>query len=138
MAARAALVEGEDWLNQLVAYIDGNHDFVESFLRENVPLIRYAKAQGTYLAWLDVSALVDRIGAKEQAAEANRGRPAAARPVTAEMIVQDYLVKEAKVQINAGTSYGLGGEGHMRMNIGTSRRTLELALASVANALRRA
>jgi len=52
--------------------------------------------------------------------------------------VQDFLVKEAKVQINAGTSYGLGGEGHMRMNIATSRRTLEVALTNVASALRRA
>jgi len=138
IAARAAYAEGEDWLNQLVAYIDGNHDFVENFLRENVPLIQYAKAQGTYLAWLDVSAVVAKIGAKEQAAEANRGHAEAARPVTAEMIAQDFLVKEAKVQINAGTSYGLGGEGHMRMNIATSRRTLEVALTNVASALRRA
>jgi len=138
VAARAALTEGEDWLNQLVGYIDGNHDFVESFLRKNVPLIQYAKAQGTYLAWLDVSGVVAKIGAKQQAAEANRGRAAAARTVTAEMIVQDYLVKEAKVQINAGSAYGLSAEGHMRMNIGTSRRTLEVALTNVASALRRA
>lgn len=120
-----------------MAYIDGNHDFLEKYLRANIPLIRYAKAQGTYLAWLDVSAVVTKIGAKEKAAEANRGRPAGARPVTAEMIVQDFLVKEAKVQINAGTSYGLGGEGHMRMNLGTSRRTLEAALTNMAGALRR-
>ena len=38
IAARAAYTEGEDWLNQLVAYIDDNHDFVENFLRANVPL----------------------------------------------------------------------------------------------------
>jgi len=82
--------------------------------------------------------VVAKIGAKEQAAEANRGRAPAARPVTAEMIVQDFLVKEAKVQINAGTSYGLGGESHMRMNIATSHRTLEMALTNVASALRRA
>jgi cysteine-S-conjugate beta-lyase len=138
IAARAAYTEGEEYLNQLVPYIDGNHDFLESFLRRTVPLIRYAKAQGTYLAWLDVSGVVARIGAKEKAAEANRGRAATARPVTAEMIVQDYLVKEARVQINAGTNYGLAGEGHMRMNIGTSRQTLELALTNIASALGRA
>jgi cystathionine beta-lyase len=137
IAAQAVYAEGEDWLNQLVAYIDGNHDFVANFLGENVPLIQYAKAQGTYLAWLDVSAVVAKMGAKEQA-EANRERAAVARPVTAEMIVQDFLVKGAKVQINAATSYGLGGEGHMRMNIATSRRTLEVALTNVASALRRA
>ncbi len=138
IASRAAYTEGEEYLNQLVAYIDGNHDFLANFLRDKVPLIRYEKAQGTYLAWLDVSGVVTRIGAREQAAEANRGRAAAARPITPEMIVQDYLVKEAKVQINAGTSYGIVGEGHMRMNIGTSRKTLEMALTNLAGALRRA
>jgi len=139
VAARAAMsAEGEEWLAQLLEYIDGNHDFAGKFLKENVPLIRYPKAQGTYLTWLDVSGVVDKIGAKEQAEEANRGRPPGAGHVTPEMIVQDYLVKEAKVQINAGSAYGLAGEGHMRMNIATSRRTLELALTNIASALRRA
>jgi cysteine-S-conjugate beta-lyase len=136
IAARAGLSEGEDWLNHLVTYIDGNHDFVVDFVRENIPLIRYEKAQGTYLAWLDVSEVVDKIGAKERAREASSTRGPAARTVTPEMIVQDFLVKEAKVQINAGSAYGSGGEGRMRMNIATSRRTLELALTNLANALR--
>jgi cystathionine beta-lyase len=133
IAAGAAYAEGENWLDQLVAYIDGNHDFVETCLRENVPLIKYAKAQGTYLTWLDVSAVVAKIGAKEQAAEANRGRAAAARPVTAEMIVQDFP-EGGQVQINAGTSHGRWGRPGMRMNIATSRRTLEVALMNVASA----
>jgi len=38
--------------------------------------------------------------------------------------------------MNPGTNYGLGGSGHMRMNIATSRKTLELALTNIANALR--
>ena len=138
VAAKAALTDGEDYLNQLVAYIDGNHDFVENYVQRNIPLLQYSKSQGTYLAWLDVSRLIDKIGATQQAADANKGRPATARPVTAEMIVQSYLVKEARVQINAGTSYGLGGEGRMRMNIATSRKTLELALSALATALQRA
>ena len=136
IAARAAYTDGEEYLNQLVGYIDGNHHFVEKFVRENIPLIKYVKAQGTYLAWLDVSGVVAKIGAKEQAAEKNRGRTAAL--VTAEMMVQDFLVKEAKVQINAGPAYGRSGEGHMRMNIATSRTTLEMALTNMASALRRA
>ena len=138
VASKAALLDGEDYLNQLVAYIDGNHDFVENYVRRNIPLMQYSKSQGTYLAWLDVSRLIDKIGARQQAADANKGRPANARPVTPEVIVQSYLVKEAKVQINAGTSYGLGGEGRMRMNIATSRKTLELALSALATALQRA
>src|SRR5207247_9471850 len=71
VANRAALTEGEDWLDQVVAYIDGNHDFVQSFVKERIPLVKYVKAQATYLAWLDVSAAVDTIGTKQHAAKAS-------------------------------------------------------------------
>jgi len=59
------------------------------------------------------------------------------RPVTPEMMVERWFVANAKVQLNPGTSYGLGGAGHMRMNIATSRKTLELALTNIANALKK-
>jgi cysteine-S-conjugate beta-lyase len=136
VASRAAYDHGEDWLEQCVAYIDGTHDYVESFVRANIPLIRCVKPQGTYLAWLDVSQVVDRIGAKEMAAEATRKQDASKEPVTPEMIVERYLVKHAKIQLNAGSSYGYGGAGHMRMNIATSRKLVELALTNIANALK--
>src|SRR5204863_1621301 len=84
VANRAALTEGEDWLNQVVEYIDGNHEFVESFVRANIPMIKYTKAQGTYLAWLDVSAICDKINAKELAAAANKNLAPGTKPLTAE------------------------------------------------------
>jgi len=137
IATLAAYNEGEDWLDQLLPYIDANHDYAESFIRANIPLIKCVKAQGTYLAWLDVSALVAKIGAKDMAAEANRTNTSK-QPFTPEMMLERWLVKNAKVQLNAGTNYGLGGAGHMRMNLATSRKTLELALNNMASALRKA
>ncbi|MBM3761894.1 MAG: aminotransferase class I/II-fold pyridoxal phosphate-dependent enzyme [Acidobacteria bacterium] len=134
IAAQAALTQGEPWLNQLITYIDGNHDFTADFIKTKIPLLSYNKPQGTYLAWVDVSRLIDKIGAKAQADKANQSRPATARPITAEMILQDWLVKNAKVQLNAGTNYGHSGTGRMRMNLGTSRQTLNLALSSIAAA----
>lgn len=133
VANRAALTEGEDWLDRVVAYIDRNHDFVESFVKANMPLVKHVKPQGTYLAWLDVSQVIDKIGAKQLAAEANSGSE---RPVTPETIVERFFVTHAKVHMNAGSSYGYGGAGHMRMNIGTSRKLVELALTNMASALR--
>ena len=133
VANRAALDEGEAWLNQLIPYIDANHTFVESFVRERIPLMKAVKAQGTYLSWLDVSKLAQRIDAAGMASEANKKR-ASGKPLTAESMVERWLIDNAKVQINPGTNYGLGGGGHMRMNIGTSRRTLELALSNIAEA----
>ena len=134
VANRAALTEGEEWLDQLLVYIDGNHDFVEVYVRDNMPLVKYAKAQGTYLAWLDVSEVVDKIGAKEKAAEASK---TSETPVTPEAIVERWFVENAKVQLNPGSSYGTGGAGHMRMNLGTSRKLIELALDNMASALKK-
>jgi cystathionine beta-lyase len=132
VANHAALTEGEAWLDQLLPYIDGNHDFAEQYIREKIPLVKYTKAQGTYLAWLDVSQVVDRIGAKQKAAEASK---TSEKPVTAEMIVQKWFAENAKVVMTPGPEYGTGGEGHMRMNLGASRKMIELALGNMASAL---
>jgi cystathionine beta-lyase len=136
VACRAAYDEGAPWLDQVVAYIDGNHEFVESYLRANLPMVKAVKPQGTYLSWLDVGAVIDKIGAKEMAAEASRNN-ASAR-ITPSAMVERYFVKEAKVHMNAGASYGYGGESRMRMNIATSRKLVELALTNIAGALKKA
>ena len=135
LASKAAYAGGEEWLDQLVAYIDGNHEFAESFIRTNIPLIKYAKAQATYLAWIDISGVIEKIGAKEMAAELNKKNGS---QITPEQMVERYFAANAKVQINAGNGYGVGGAGHMRMNLATSRKTLELALTAVANTLKKA
>jgi cystathionine beta-lyase len=132
VANRAALNEGDDWLDQLVPYIDANHEFVAAYVKEKIPLVKYAKAQATYLAWLDVSAVAERIGAAEAAAAASR---TSKTPVTPGMVVERWFVEHAKVHMNPGAEYGTGGEGHMRMNLGTSRKLVALALESMARAL---
>ncbi len=135
VASQAAYNEGEEWLDQVVAYIDGTLDYMESFIGSSMPLVKVVKPQGTYLAWLDVSAVVDKIGAKEKAAQENKNKDPEARPVTPEIIVERWLVENAKVQMNAGSSYGYGGAGRMRMNTATSRKLIELALNNMAGAL---
>ena len=132
VANNAAITEGEEWFDELLPYIDGNHDFAESYIAEHVPHVKYTKAQGTYLAWLDVSDVVDRIGAKDTAAEESM---TSIDPVTPELVVQRWFAEHAKVFLNPGASYGLGGAGHMRMNLATSRRQIERALNNMAGAL---
>jgi len=136
IASKAAYSGGEEWLDQCVAYIDANHDYVESYIKANIPMIKMVKPQGTYLTWLDVSAVANKINAKQLAAEASKSQPASMKPLTAEQMVERHFVKTAKVHMNAGSSYGYGGANHMRMNIATSRKTLELALNNLAGALR--
>jgi cysteine-S-conjugate beta-lyase len=137
IANQAAYAGGEDWLNQCVEYIDGTHDLVAQYISAKLPMIKYVKPQGTYLAWLDVTEVANRIGAQALAAEANKNRAPSTAAVTPETMIERYLVKNAKVHMNQGASYGLGGANHMRMNIGTSRKLVELALDNIANALRR-
>jgi len=126
--------EGADWLDQVNAYIDANQDFAEQYIRENLPGVEYTKAQGTYLAWIDIGGVAERLGAKRLAEEATANSDTG-RAVTAENIVGNWFVENAKVQLNAGSSYGPGGENHMRMNVATSRQTLKLALDNMAAAL---
>jgi cystathionine beta-lyase len=136
VACRAAYDESADWLDQVVAYIDGTMDHVEKVVGANLPLVRFVKPQGTYLAWLDVSQVVDRIDAKRLAADANRS--AGSTNLTPEAMVERYFVTHAKVQMNPGSNYGFGGGGRMRMNLATSRKLVERALTNMANALRTA
>jgi cysteine-S-conjugate beta-lyase len=134
VANHSVLTEGDDWLDQLLPYIDANHEFVEAYVKANMPMVKCVKPQGTYLMWLDVSQVVDRIDAKQKAMEATK---AEGKPVTPEQIVERWLVDNAKVHMNAGSSYGTGGAGHMRMNLGTSRKTIELALNNMSGALKK-
>ena len=131
-ANRAALIEGDDWLDQLLPYIDANHDFAERYLRENVPMIKFTKPQGTYLAWLDVSELAERVGTHELAEEENR---TSETTVTPEQIMQRWFGSNARIYLNPGSAYGAGGAGHMRMNLATSRLLIRRALDNIAAAV---
>jgi cystathionine beta-lyase len=136
IASRAAYTGGEDWLEQVIDYIDGTLDFADRYIAANIPMVKSVKPQGTYLAWLDVSKAMERIGAKELAAARNAKRAPNEPAVSPETVFEEWLVKNAKVHLNAGDTYGLGGGGHMRMNLGTSRKIVEKALSNMADALR--
>ncbi len=127
IAAQTAYNECEDWLDQLVDYIDGTQELVESFVRSRVPHVRVVKPEGTYLAWLDVGDAIDRSGVRDGADALDEDTP--------EARFQRYLLEHAHIHINPGTSYGTSGSGCMRMNIATSRQLVERALGNMAGAL---
>jgi len=132
VASRAALKEGAPWLDDLLAYLDANHDFATAFVRDNLPGITHHKGQGTYLAWLNVSGFADRIGAAETAA---RESAEGTDDVSAERIVQRWFAERAGVFLNPGSSYGTGGGGYMRMNLASPRAIVERALNNMAAAV---
>ena len=137
IASKAAYAEGEDWLNQCVDYVNGNHDLALKYINANIPMIKVgAKPQGTYLTWLDVTQVADKIGAKDLANAELKTFKGTGRAPSPESATLKWIAKNAKIALNAGDTYGLGGANHMRMNIATSRKTLEAALNSLAAALR--
>jgi cystathionine beta-lyase len=136
VANLAAVKDGEEWLRQANEYVSDTHDFVVNFVHDKIPMIKVHRAEGTYLTWLDVTAVAEKIGSKKLADDYNRTRAANAPALTPEQMVERFFVKTAKVHLNQGASYGKGGENHMRMNIGTSRKLVELALTNMAAACR--
>ena len=108
-----------------------------SFVNDKMaPMVKVHRAQGTYLTWLDVTGVAEKINSKRLAEDYNRTKPANMPNLTPEQMVERFFVKTAKVHLNQGASYGKGGENHMRMNIGTSRKLVELALNNMAAACR--
>ena len=132
VANTAAYQHGQDWLDQLLVYIDGNHSFVENYLKKNLPEVGYTRAQGTFLSWLHFGEIMDEVGVVEKSA-ASRNTDT---PRTETQVFEAWLAETCGVQLNEGMDYGLGGERCMRMNIGTSRELIRLALDNIREAVR--
>ena len=102
LALQAAYTAGEEWLDELNAYIHGNYELVKDFVAEEMPKLKVVRMEGTYLVWLDV------MGLESTSDE-----------------LTDKLLKEAKVMVNSGTMYGRrAGEGFIRLNIACPRARL--------------
>lgn len=112
IAAKAAYQNGAEWLKQLIDYIQGNVDFVVEFLKKNVPQIKPMIPEASFLIWLDCSGLD---------MDTNQ--------------LQDFMVKKAKLGLNKGTTFGPGGEKHLRLNIGCPRSVLVEAMDNLKNAV---
>ncbi|MCI0520428.1 MAG: PatB family C-S lyase [Chloroflexi bacterium] len=110
-AALAAYQHGDEWLAQVLTYLQGNRDFLEGFVREQLPGISLATPQGTYMAWLDC------------------------RQAGIEGSPRDFFLKQAQVAFNEGASFGKGGEGFVRLNFACRRAVLSEALERMRTSL---
>ena len=107
-AVAVAYNEGDEWLAQMLQYVEENIAFLDKYLKENMPKISFIRPQASYLVFLDAREL---------------GMPQ-------ERLVEFFL-KEAKVAMNDGTMFGQEGAGFMRMNLGCPRATLQQALEQI-------
>ena len=111
-ACQAAYEGGREWLEQLKVYLKGNLDFTRDFLEKRIPQIKLVEPEGTYLIWLDCRGL----GLSESALE-------------------DLIVNQAKLWLDAGTMFGKVGAGFERINLTCPRSVLKEALERLEKAV---
>ena len=106
----AAYNEGEEWLSALCAYLTENYKTLANFFAEHLPQLPISLLEGTYLVWVDISAL----------------------NTDADTLV-DRLLHEAKVQLNSGTMYDpIDGKRFVRINIACTRQQMMEGLRRLA------
>lgn len=111
-AAEAAYTHGEEWLGEALAYVQQNIDFVEQFLKKELPQIKMIKPEASFLIWLDCREL----------------------GLSQDKLV-DLFVNKARLALNNGTTFGKEGEGFMRLNVGSPRSVIEKAMHNLKNAI---
>jgi len=105
IATKTAMEKGEEWLQQLLQYIQGNIDFVIDFIHREMPKIRVHKAEATYMLWLDFSAY--HLDNKE---------------------LNHKMIFEAGLGLNNGKEFGKQGEQCLRINLACPRGVVETAM----------
>lgn len=105
VALEAAYSRCDEWLEQLIDYLDGNVNYVLDFLRDRMPSVRAVRPEGTYLMWLDFREW----------------------PMTHEQTYR-LLIDRAGLGVNEGSMFGEQGHGWMRFNIASPRRVIERAM----------
>ena len=111
-ACQTAYENGEEWLEELLVYLQGNVDFVRDYLKQEIPKIRLIEPEGTYLLWLDCREL--GLSVEELA---------------------HRVVDEANLWLDPGFIVGAVGEGFERINIACPRQTLRQAMDQLRDAL---
>lgn len=112
VAMEAAYNHGEDWLEQLLVYLQGNFDYVCDYCQKYIPQIQPNNPDATYLMWLDCRAL----GMSNEE-------------------LRDFFIYKAKLGLNEGYTFGRSLSGYMRLNAACPRSTLEKAMKQLKEAV---
>ena len=111
-ALESAYTHGEEWLSQMISYLEANLDFLTKFIQTRIPELIITPLEATYLVWIDFRGL---------GMENNR--------------LKEFLCYQAGIGLSDGTTFGPGGDGFHRMNIAVPRIKLEEALLKLENAI---
>ena len=105
--------EGDEWRQQMLAYVEGNIDYLAEALPRVCPAIMMIRPEASFLVFLDCRAM----GLSHAALE-------------------DFFINKARLALNSGAMFGTLGEGYMRLNVGCPRSTVEQAVKQLAEAYR--
>jgi cysteine-S-conjugate beta-lyase len=112
-ATRAAYTQGEEWLDQLVDYLEGNARTVVDYCEKHIPQVSAMMPQASFLVWLDFSALgLDKTALRK------------------------FVIEKAALGLNDGPTFGIGGEGHQRINVGCPRSVVLDAMERLEKAVK--
>ncbi|MEG1574776.1 MAG: MalY/PatB family protein [Bacteroidales bacterium] len=114
LAAESAYTHGEEWLEQMLAYVRGNISYIDEFLKNNTPRIKAMIPEASFLLFLDCR----ELGFSNQE----------------ELNV--FFVDKAHLGLNSGTMFGPGGEGWMRLNVASPRSVIAKAMTQLKDAYR--
>lgn len=106
----AAYNYGEKWLDELLIYLERNLNFLMDYIEKNIPKIKVVRPEGTFLIWLDFR----ELGLSDEE-------------------IKDLMINKAKIGLNHGPTFGIGGSGFQRLNIGCPRSILEEGLFRIKN-----
>ena len=133
VAVEAAYKEGRPWLEEILGVIEGNYRYLRGRLESELPDVKAADLEGTYLMWIDLSAYMDRIIAMA-AGKYTMDPSAYDSAVTA---IQHFMEDECGIAADYGTWFG-GAEyaGCIRINLATCRENIEIAADRIISALK--
>lgn len=112
LAAEAAYNHGDEWLLEVKEYLWKSTTFVDNYLKAHIPQIKAMLPQASFLIWLDCRDLA--LSQKD---------------------LVSLFINDANLALNDGAMFGTGGEGFMRLNIGTPLANIEKALYNLKKAV---
>lgn len=112
LGAEVAYTHGEQWLDEMVGYVEDNIDFAVNFVDRHIPGVRIIRPQASFLLWVDFRGL----GLSQNE-------------------LMDLLLDKAHIALNDGTMFGAQGLGFARLNVGTPRSVLATALEQIREAV---
>ena len=108
----AAYTEGEEWLTQMLAYVEANVSYLVNYIQTRIPQLKPIVPQASYLVFIDFSALG-----------------------LTQAQIKDLCVDKAHLALNDGSIYGEEGKGFMRINLACPRSVVQQALQQLEEAL---